>query len=146
MPNTQTISMDMILEGIKAHSWNYVTDSDGDYRVDFAPETKLERFHCYFTLRGAKKDLFNCFGYFDYVIPESSIAQAIYLCNQYHCEKYAPCAYVRVREDGSTKFGRFWCQEVYDLENGIHQEGLKNFMTHFIGSILSFEKWTAERL
>jgi len=141
MDTIEPLTMPLIERALKAGTYNYMTDSDGDYRINYDTETSLGHLNLVVSVGGERKDLFRIYGWFDNKIPEARLSQAIYFCNQYHRNYLFPTVYVVIAEEDGIRKGRFWVQQTFDLEKGIHQEGLLNFTRMFVGGCISFHKW-----
>lgn len=137
----EEFSKALIEKALKLTNWNYVTDRDGDHMVSFKQSSKLGGLNVWF-LSTKSGDSLKCIGLYEIDIHKDNLSTALYLCNEFHNQYSFPCVYVRHPEDSE---GSFYCQAFFDLEKGIHVEGLANFMQSFTGSCAAFEQWVCKQ-
>ena len=138
MPTIQKISMNLIEQAVK-DEWKYRIDNDGDVSLTFKKETEFDELNAYFDIRN-EHSLY-CFGFYDLVIPDDYVSQALYLCNQYNNSHYGPNAYLQLKEERK----HFRLQSYHRLDEGIHAEALKILIGSFVSGCASFEKWMLEQ-
>jgi hypothetical protein len=144
MAQVETLSKQLVEKALRAKPYHFMIDSEGDYRINFKPESPLGRFNGIIAVGGPHDEMLKCYGFFDLEIPPEQVSQAIVLCNGYHTAHYFPNVYVRQDTEGDRN-GSFWSQNVIDCECGIHQEAVLNGVVQFFAAVGAFEQWIVKQ-
>jgi hypothetical protein len=129
------MSMQLVERALISRNWNPKTGNQGQYYLIF-PNVNVEFI--------AGKVLLVCSGTFD-VVPEQHLSRAIFLCNKYNQAYYYPTVYVDIQEgEGQKRIAFLSCQHAYDLQMGIHLEGLSQLLGRFVGGALNVRDWLAK--
>lgn len=140
MPVVEKLSKQMLENYLREKELRFLMDQDGDFKVVFGED---EDWGCelemWLIISGSKKEILNVQVKSDKHYDRGDCPRAIMACNQWNATKLYPKAFVHMLEDGSS--GILMCEGIIDLEQGIHQELLNDFITSQISGSFAFWKW-----
>ena len=144
MPVVEHLSRGMVEKYLSSAGLRYLQDRDGDFVVQFRED---EDWGCsldvYLTVAGADGDVLDLLGVPNHHVSEARWPEALVTCNQWNLDKRWPKAAFRTGSP-NAKSGMFVLQAALDLEKGIHQEFLDNYIYVFMGGVSSFLQWAHE--
>ena len=139
MPTVCKFDRSMIEKHLKSEELYYLVDSEGGYRVDF--EDHDNSLGCDLTAwLGEVEEVLSIFIGSTRQFPKREWGRAIMLCNTWNKENPGPKAFLDTNPDTDTT-GSIVLRQSYDLEQGIHQELLDDFITVTIGAAIAFWEW-----
>jgi hypothetical protein len=145
MNTVQKLSHAMIEEYLKATGYKYLRDSDGDFRVDFSYDEKLDsKISYYLVIDGQNRHIYTVRVHSDKRIPRNDWARFLYLINEWNRDKRWPKAYLYIRDPASSPSGEIILEHQLPLENGIHQELLNEFTDSTLTAAYAFWGWIVE--
>jgi hypothetical protein len=139
--NTEPLTREFLIRALKQRGTKYVINSDDNIIIQFKRETILGCFNL--IAKVTSSGCLHMAGWYELDIPESQLSEAIFLCNEYNNTHTFPNTYVDLPSE-NNKTCNFWCQTFFDLEEGIHIDGLINFISSAVAGAAFFEKWITE--
>lgn len=138
----QPFNRSMIEKCLRSTSWRFLTDSEGDFVVEFRydEETGVE-LEIFFEAEGSKGQIYVIRGHADKRIPKNDWNKALMVCNTWNKEKRWPKAYLYVRDPSTDTTGTIMLEENLDLETGIHQELLNDITLTAVAGMFGFWEW-----
>jgi hypothetical protein len=142
MATVEKFTRPMIERYLRSVGVKFLTDSDGDFVVQFGySETQGCELSFYFIAGGRENEIYVIRAFSDKRIARDEWARAVMLCNQWNTERRWPKAYLQVKDPASDNYGAILLEEQIDLEKGIHQELLDDFSNTFVVTAGSFWEW-----
>lgn len=118
----------MIKSFLDERDWRYLTDKEGDFRVDFGDDgTRGCELTVWFNAEGQNDQLLVVRVYSDKQIPRSDWGQVLMFCNTWTKEKRWPRAYLYASDPDSDARGQIVLDHHIDLSPGVHQELLDDW-------------------
>jgi hypothetical protein len=146
MSPVRTFDHTMIQAFLKSSGLKYLTDSDGDYVVEFSYNPDLDcELSYWFIVGGKDRDIYRVAVHTNKRLAQQQIGQAIVLCNEWNRERRWPKAYVNLVDSSGVSYGEIILEEQLNLEAGIHQELLNTFTLTVMVTGESFWKWANEQ-
>jgi len=123
----------------------YDIDEDGDYRLGLAADDLVTwPMRVYLVAAGSANDILDIRIDTTREFPSSEWGRAMLACNEWNDTTRWPKAYLHVNDPGATEPGKVVCEGSLDLENGIHQELLENYILTVIARSRAFWRWLKE--
>ena len=142
MATVQNFNRNMIEKYLRGKDLRFLTDSDGDFVVQFGYNEDLGgELTVYLCAEGSRKDVYSIRIMSDKRIAKSDWGRAIMLCNTWNKEKRWPKAYLNVRNPDTDTRGTIEVEHHIDLEQGIHQELLDDLTNNIILGATHFWEW-----
>lgn len=137
----QKFDRSMIEAYLQERDFKYLTDRDGDFRLDFVydEETDCEP-SVWFITEGEENEIFVMRGLSNKRIRKEDWEKATNLCNEWNQKRRWPKAYLNVREPEEST-ASIHLEFQIDLEHGIHQDLLNSMAATFLASSFNFWRW-----
>ncbi len=142
MATVQPFTRSMIEKYLKDSELHYLTDTEGDFIVQFAYDKELGgELAVYFIAGGNNHDIYLVRVTSSRPVSKPDWGRAISLCNTWNKDRRWPKAYLRVKDPSSDDVGSIILEEQIDLSVGVHQELVEHFSLTVLAAATQFWKW-----
>jgi hypothetical protein len=139
MPTVQEFDRKMVKSFLESADLHYLTDSDGDFRIDLPADDDVKcDLEVWLLISDEQEEILSIMIRSDKRIPRQEQGRALLLCNTWNADNYWPTAYLDT-EEGSIVLDR-----AIDFEKGVHQELLDDFVLGTIGTAMTFWQWAID--
>ena len=139
MNTVQHFNRGMLKSYLKSNGLHYLRDQDNDFVINFSGDDEIGCDLAVWLITSSNNaDVLDIMIEGQKPIPKAQWGQALTVCNEWNKSTRWPKAFLQVNDPSKDTVGKILLKEAIDLEKGVHQELLDDYIDTSVSASIQF--------